>query len=296
MSRSFLILFFLVLLIAFQNITRVEANAIQLPVYSLGMPEEHINYTICRINGRLWAKVNGTYPINKIGIECQNQSEEIGKTGFTFSSDVLPLAYPTPPNTTNITIKMNGRELGWDNHTRTIPHDVHFTAIGIWPVIGCTLNPVLDQFVLEIHYEHPIIEDYGRYTFLYDLNISPYLSAESNKSTAFFTITFETDFRDLHVCTIATDGIMKPLDYSVSTEDTSKTVTLQIISEYSKSLPGDLLISFTENNEMEQNNSILLGSDLLVEQICAFMGALIFTTVTIAGFLSMKCKKGSEKD
>jgi len=190
------------------------------------MPEEYINYTISRVNGSLWAKVDGTYPLTKFSIECHDQSSGIDNTWFTFTGDTLPMVYPTPSGTTNISVKMEETELDWSNYTQIVPDATHYTAIGDWPMISCTIYPVLDQFMLKIHYEHPIMLMNGSYTFLYDLNISPYLSPWSNKSTAHFNIRFETDYTDLQANTIATDGTLNPVEYTVTKETAAETVSL----------------------------------------------------------------------
>jgi len=267
------------------------ATANPVPVYSLKMPEEYINYTISRVNGSLWAKVDGTYPLTKFGIECQDQALSINNTWFTFTGDTLPMVYPTPPSTTNISVKMNETELKWSNYTQIVPESVHYTAIGDWPMISCTIYPVLDQFILKIHYEHPIMLMNGSYTFLYDLNISPYLSPWSNKSTAHFNIRFETDYTDLQANTIATDGTMNPVDYTITKETAAETVSLQVVSEYSEPLPGDLLISFNEGNESEQTNSGFLGSSLRTEYGYALVAVIVIAIVAMAGYLSLKHKK-----
>jgi len=254
------------------------------------MPEEYINYTVCRVNGSLWAKVDGTYPLNKFGIECQDQSGWIDNMWLTFSGDALPMVYPTPLGTTDISVEMNDTELKWSNYTQTVPDATHYTAIGDWPMISCTLYPVLDQFVLKIHYEHPIMRVKGSYTFLYDLNISPYLSPWSNKSTAYFNIKFETDITDLQACTIATDGTLNPVDYTITKEETTETVSLQVVSEYSKPLPGDLLISFTESKDSEQANSGFLGSSLQTEHGYALVAVTLVAIVTMFGYLFLKHK------
>jgi hypothetical protein len=44
------------------------------------MPEEYIKYTITTINGSLWAKIDGTYPLHVL-----------------FWHEPLMLVYPTPP-------------------------------------------------------------------------------------------------------------------------------------------------------------------------------------------------------
>jgi hypothetical protein len=168
------------------------------------------------------------------------------------------MCYPTPPGTTNITIKVDDTQLSWSNYTELIPEAVHYTVIGNWPMIACEVSPVLDYFVLKIHYEHPIMDQNDSYVFLYDLNISPYLSPWSNKSTAHFNVKFETGVTDLKATTVATDGTTKPADYTITNERTTQTITLQVTSEYAKPLPGDLLISFQENKETPQAHLYLV--------------------------------------
>ena len=283
---------FMCLLLAIAGLQFVRfAAANPIPVYSLKMPEEYIHYTISRVNGSLWAKVDGTYPLTKFSTECQDQALSINNTWFTFTGDTLPMVYPTPPGTTNISVKINETELDWSNYTQIVPDAVHYTAIGDWPMISCTIYPVLDQFILKIHYEHPIMLMNGSYTFLYDLNISPYLSPWSNKSTAQFNIRFETDYTDLQANTIAIDGTLNPVEYTVTKEDTAETVSLQVVSEYSEPLPGDLLISFNEGNELEQTNSGFLGSSLRTEHGYAIVAVIALAVVAMAGYLSLKHKK-----
>jgi len=285
----------LLLAIAGSQFVRFAA-ANPIPVYSLEMPEEYINYTISRVNGSLWAKVDGTYPLTKFGIECQDQALSIGNTWFTFTGDTLPMVYPTPPGTTNISVKMDETELEWSNYTQSFPDATHYTAIGDWPMISCTIYPVLDQFILKIHYEHPIMLMNGSYTFLYDLNISPYLSPWSNKSTAHFNIKFETGYTDIQANTIATDGTLNPVEYTVTKDDAAETASLQVVSDYSEPLPGDLLISFNEGNESEQTNSGFLGSSLRTEHGYALVAVILIAIVAMAGYLSLKHKKRGDRD
>ena len=288
---------FMCLLLAIAGLQFVRfAAANPIPVYSLKMPEEYINYTISRVNGSLWAKVDGTYPLTKFGIECQDQALSINNSWFTFTGDTLPMVYPTPPGTTNISVKIDETELEWSNYTQTVPDATHYTAIGDWSMISCTLYPVLDQFMLKIHYEHPIMLINGSYTFLYDLNISPYLSPWSNKSTAHFKINFETDYTGLQANTIAIDGTLNPVEYTVTKESAAETVSLQVVSEYSEPLLGDLLISFNEGKESEQTNSGFSGSSLWTEYGYALVAVIVIAIVAMFGILSLKHKKRGDKE
>jgi hypothetical protein len=156
------------------------------------------------------------------------------------------MVYPTPPGTTNIHVKMNETELDWSNYTEAYPNALHHTAIGDWPMIYCVIAPVSDYFMLKIHYEHPVQLINGSYLFLYDLNISPYLSSQSPNSTAYFTIRIETNISNLQAYTTETDSIWNPINYTTSQEGTTEIITIQIHSEYSKPLLGDLAITFSD--------------------------------------------------
>jgi hypothetical protein len=268
------------------------AEANPLLVSSLKMPEENVNYTITRVNGSLWAKVDGTYPLINFDIECQNQLLWTNNTWFTFSGDVLPMVYPTPPGTTNISLKMNETELKWSNYTQSNPDALHHTALGDWPMISSSIT-VRDHFTLKIHYEHPIGVVNGNNTFLYDLNISPYLSPWSNKSTAHFNIRFETKYTDLQANTIGANGALNPVNYKVTEEDETEVVTLQVVSEYYKPLLGDLLISFTESEETSQTNSDSSSSSPTIEY--ALVAGMLIAVVAIAGGLSLKRRREIEE-
>jgi len=199
----------------------------------MAMPEEYINYTITHVNGTLWAKIDGTYPIYLLS-ESEGDSQCV-------PPDELPMVYPTPAGTTNIHVKMNETELDWSNYT----HGTHHTAIGDWSMIYCVITPVSDYFVLKIHYEHPVQVINGSYVFLYDLNIREYLSEWSPNSTAYFTIRMETTASKLQAFTTETDSVWNPIDYTISQEGAMEVIAIQIYSERSKPLLGDLVITFS---------------------------------------------------
>jgi hypothetical protein len=198
----------------------------------LSMPEEYVNYTITAINGTLWAKIDGLYPIYVL-----NQS------GCTPSNE-LPMVYPMPPATINIHVFLNEHELSWTNYTEAHPDALHHTAIGEWWMIYSNIGPVSNCFELKIHYEHPLQIVNGSYLFLYDLNISPYLSPQSESSTAYFKIFFETGTTNFHAYTTQTDTIWSPINYTIKNENSIDVATIQMHSEYYKPSLGDLVIVF----------------------------------------------------
>jgi len=274
-----------------QFVRWAEANPV--PVYSLTMPEEYINYTVCRVNGSLWAKVDGIYPLNKVDVECQRGMDD---TGLVFSADTLTLVYPTPPGTTNISIKVDEIELKWSNYTQSVPEALHYTAVGDWPMISCTIYPIFDKLTLKIHYEHPIMLINGSNTFLYDLNLSPYLSQWSNKSAAHFNIRFETEITDIQAYTITTDGTLNHVDYTVTQDGDAKTMSLQVISEYSESLPGDLIISFTENKDPERTTRSFLDTSSRTELAYTIVAVTSVAVVVMLGYLFSRRKNRETKN
>ncbi len=213
----------------------------------LAMPIEHINYTIARINGILWAKIDGEYPI-----QIQRRPD------CAFSGE-LPMVYPMPPDTTNIHVWLGDRELGWSNYTEIYPEALHHTAIGDWWMIHSVLDNIEDSFVLKIHYEHPLERVNGSHMFLYDLNISPYLSEQNKTSTAYFTVRLEANTTDLQAYTAPPDSFAvewQPKPYTTTTEGSLTVVSIEMYSEYSKlvadQLPGDLVVVFSEAEEVPE--------------------------------------------
>jgi parallel beta-helix repeat protein len=202
----------------------------------ISMPQEYINYTVSSINGSLWATVDGVYPLH-ISPELVGQQ--------------MQMVYPTPTGTTpDIKIAMDGQELSWSNYTAVNSEALHYTYLGEWPMVACTIVPTATDFLLTIHYQHPIMQANGSYLFLYDLNINPYLSETSERSTAHFTICFEANCSDIHVynvpgdSSIPQDSTMTPVEFTLNQINGTQTATFNITSDYSKPVPGDQLVIF----------------------------------------------------
>ena len=203
------------------------------------MPEEYVNYVVTRLNGTLWAKIDGTYPM---------QILTHADSAPSCVPSELPMLYPIPPNATNIHLKVDESELDWSNW---LHKDTHHTAIGDWNMIHCVVAPVSEQFTIKIHYEHPVEQVNSSYIFLYDLNISPYLSTRSPNSTAYFTIRMDTEVSNLKAYTATTDTEWNPIVYTAAQEGNVEVVTIEMHSVYSKSLLGDLVIMFS-NEEIPE--------------------------------------------
>ena len=197
----------------------------------LAMPYETINYTITTIDDALWAKIDGHYPMHLTSTDAQP----------------LSLVYPIPPNTTNIQIKLDGTEVNFDYYSNGDEESRHYTDIGYWQMISCKVNPASADFLLEIHYEHPIEIRNGSYTFLYDLNIGPYLSASSINSVAHFNVRLEGERNNLQAFTTGYTGKWTPIGYNNSTEGTATAVTFEIVSKYGEPLLGDIAFILSDS-------------------------------------------------
>jgi hypothetical protein len=222
-----------------QLLNPATANPDQSASPVLAMPEEHVNYTVTRVNGTFWTKIDGTYPIHLLNTSDSAQQCAVNE---------LPMVYPTPPGTINIHVKLNGTELAWSNYTQAYPNALHHTALGDWPMIFCVVNPVSEYFLLTIHYEHPLEAVNGSYLFLYDLNISPYLSPLSNSSTAYFTVRFETAVTNVRAYTTEPESAWTPKNLTLSNEDGVNVVSIQMHSVLDEPLAGDLVVMFNDSS------------------------------------------------
>ncbi len=228
--------------------------------FAISMPVEYVNYTIVSVNGALWAKIDGTYPMHISGDV----------------PDSLPMVYPTPPQTVNISITLDGKELSWSNYTETYPSALHHTAIGDWAMVAALISPASEDFTLGIHYEHPLQMVNGSFLFLYDLNISPYLSAQSNNSTAYFTVRMQANTTNIEAFTTETDTKWNPINYTTSKEGAVDVVSVVMHSEYGKPLVGDLVVMFSNANFVPEIP--LIG---VIALMAAVVCVLVFSEIRI---------------
>jgi hypothetical protein len=234
----------------------------------LAMPQEQINYTISEINGNLWAKIDGRYPIKVL-------TEEDGAPSCLPAE--LPMVYPTPPGTINIHLRVDKTDLEWSSY----PQITHHTAIGDWSMIYCQVNPVPKQFVLKIHYEHPLEQVNGSYIFLYDLNIGPYLSPWSPNSTAYFNIQFDANITELQAFTTERDEIWNSINYTINKEARTQIILLQIYSEYSEPLLGDLVILFSDNETQDPSPTGALPMEYVYVAVAAVVIGVVVIGIVV---------------
>lgn len=206
----------------------------------ISMPQEWINYTLVVRNETVWTLIDGEYPMYL--------SEP--------TSTEIPMLYPTPPNTTNIHIWLDGDEVNWFNYSDANPYARHHTDIGDWEMIYCSINPVSEDFTLAIHYEHPVEIINGSYTFLYDLNIESYLSPTDPISTAYFRVSPDLDYSDVTVYSTGFTGQWSPMNFTRTENGNTQTLTFNVTSEYAKPLLGDIVVSMNIDSVPEFQISI----------------------------------------
>jgi hypothetical protein len=181
------------------------------------------------------------------------------------------MVYPTPPNTTNMHIWLDDAELSWSNFSEIEPTAMHHTDIGDWQMIYCDIAPSSPDFVLKIHYEHPVQVINGTYTFLYDLNISPYLSPSAPKSTAHFSISVQANCSGINVYTTGNNGIWSPMNYTSMKEGNAETVTFNIVSEYDKPLLGDIAVALVDAQVPEFPTGIFAAAAVAAATLVSFV-------------------------
>lgn len=186
----------------------------------LAMPEEYINYTITENNGTMWAKIDGLFPIHVT----------------SKATEPLSMIYSIPPGATNIHIKLDGTEQTWNNYSAINSSAIKSTEFSNWQMINCTIKPASTDFLLEINYEHPIEVINGSYTFLYDLDVTPYLSVSSVISIAHFNVQLPQNESNLNLFTIGSNGTWNAMNYNSTENASGKTVTFNIVSEYNRPL------------------------------------------------------------
>jgi parallel beta-helix repeat protein len=195
----------------------------------LAVPQEYINYTITDVNETIWAEV-----------------QEVCPTHFsTPNGSDLPLLYAMPPNTTDIHVFLNGNEIQWSNFNAIDPATKNQTDIGNLQMIYSLLKSPPTDFLLEINYKHPIQVVNGSYMFLYNLNVSSYLSPFSAKSVAEFNVKLQDlppNATDLNVFTMGSEEGGKSVNLTLDKNADGATCTFYIVSEYNHELPGDIVM------------------------------------------------------
>ena len=257
------------------------ANPVIVP--PVKMPEEYISVKISLVNETLWAKVEGTYYLQKF--DTGSDDPRVGTNGgeLAYVGDTQNTRYPVPPDATNIAVKMDQEKLNWTDFTKTVPEATYNTILGNWSYITWRISPIPDSYMIETSYEHPVPIKDGNYTFLYPLITDSFLSPWGDKTTAHISIRVEINYTNLNVFTVSSEASWNLIEYTTKKDNTSETITFQLISEYSKPRLGDIVITIAEPKAVETEFPYLIIIPLLA------------LTVTLIALLAIIYRKRTHK-
>ncbi len=210
----------------------------------VNVSEMNVNATISRVNGTLWVKIDAEYKMHAVYAYGDSYLAENTGMGLvlypespyvmvTVTQDVLEAHYPVPLDATNISVRLNGEEIG-------VQQDVHgyfhlFDAN--LPEINWTVSSVPHDFVVVVHYEQPVsetIEAYaylGEYAFTLPLygrygcsNISYPLYSWYGYPPNNYRVQIESSLTELHelqVYSVETRGTLAALGHSLISDEGS---------------------------------------------------------------------------
>jgi hypothetical protein len=145
----------------------------------VNVPEMKVSATISTINGTLWAEIDADYTMHAVyayGDSYLAENSGMGLVKYPESpyltvivtQDVLEAHYPIPLDATNISVEINGKKIGEQQDPRGFFHlfDTDLAEIN-W-----TVSPVLDSFIVSVHYEHPVHRTTEDYNYLGDYAVA----------------------------------------------------------------------------------------------------------------------------
>ncbi len=139
------------------------------------LTETIVNASISRINGKIWVKINAEYRMHTVyayGDSYLTENYGMGLVLYPDSpivrvivtQDILEAHYPIPSGVTNIFVRLNGKEISVQQDA----HGYYHLFDNDLSEINWTISPVLENFVVTVHYEHPISETNATYAYLGD--------------------------------------------------------------------------------------------------------------------------------
>jgi len=217
-----------------QGVNFAKAN----PMYTIippkvTVPEMNVNATISKVDDLLWVTIDAEYQMHTIygyGDSYLARNTGVGLLSdpsayvtVTVTQDVLEAHYPIPFNVTNMSVKVNDEKMEWQKDSRGFFHifDADLQEIN-W-----TVAPVPCDFVVTVHYEHPISKTsevyayLGEYAFTLPLfgrygcsNISFPLYSWFESIPRKYNIQIESDFTETDAYSIDGRGTLTPLNYA----------------------------------------------------------------------------------
>lgn len=231
-----IVILLFVAVIGAQTITKANPMYTSIPP-KVTVPEMNVNATISKVDDLFWVKIDAEYQMHTIygyGDSYLAQNTGMGLIAdpspyvtVTVTQDILEAHYPIPFNVTNLSVKVNGEKVLWQQDSRGFFHifDADLSEIN-W-----TVAPVPSEFVVVVHYEKSISKTSDVYSYLGDYafvlplygrygcsNISFPLYSWFGYIPREYNIQIESDFIETEAYSIDTRGTLAPLKYTASTE------------------------------------------------------------------------------
>lgn len=218
-----------------QTVNFAEAYPISEIPPKVNVPEMNVNATITNRAGTLWATIDAEYAMHTVYAYGDSYLVENSGMGLvthpespylavTVTQDVLEAHYPIPQDTTNISVELNGKKVEVQQDTKGFFHLFNADLAEV----NWTVSPVLDDFIISVHYEHPVhptTEDYnylGDYAVALPLygrygcnNISYPLYSWYGYPPNNYTIQIESKLTNLQGYSVDTQGALTPLNSTI---------------------------------------------------------------------------------
>ncbi len=263
------------------------------------VPEMQVNASISQINGELWAEVDASYKMNTT--YAFGESYETENWGMRMLVDPSRLVtvevvydrvdaqYPVPSDSTNISVKMDCANVEYDLTERTY----HLFKDDM-PELHWFLSPVPRNFSIATHYEHPLSTtentsyNLGKNAFIipfgarYGLQEIVEYSVDDycwfgHSTTAQIKLQIDSAFTNITAYTIDGFGSLKPLDYTLTTENETARVDLVVCRE--ETMPYGVAIFFDDPLEtIEPFPTLLVAAVSVTGIVLAATGLLIYRT------------------
>ena len=159
------------------------ANAVAYPISEIppkvNVPEMNVNATISNVAGTLWATIDAEYVMHTVYAYGDSYPVENSGMGMvahpespylavTVTQDVLEAHYPIPHDASNISVELNGKKVEVQQDAKGYFHlfDADLAEM------NRTVSPVLDDFIVSVHYEHPVHRTNEDYNYLGDYEVT----------------------------------------------------------------------------------------------------------------------------
>jgi hypothetical protein len=258
----------------------------------VNVQEMKVNATILSVNGTLWAEIDADYAMHTVyayGDSYLAENSGMGLVKYpespyltvTVTQDVLEAHYPIPLDATNISVELNGNKVGVQQDSHGFFHLFNADLAEI----NWTVSPVLDDFIVSVHYEHPVhrtTEDYnylGDYVVALPLygrygcsNISYPLYSWYGYPPNNYSIQIESKLADLQVFSVNTKGALTPLNSTI-VDGSGRWVTTLCRTQDSSFIHGAVMVFNAQPDKSPQFPVVLAAASIVtvVAIVCAIL-------------------------